>query len=344
MAFCAILSPRLVATAAEPAPDESSGFALKGLLLALGVFGIAALGITGVVRWGRRQDQITDMMSFCMRYLIDFQRVAEGREAAAALGRTRDPQALLVLVDVINDEAASDVVRKAARDALTDMGGRYRKFKKVINELKSASEQRDHSRLIDTLMRTFETGEKRYAPSAYIIGREYMRAGHYADAKDWFHIAEFRNQKISLYGDQIGGLIAECNERLFAKGDTLFKSGKYYDARERYSAASRELSEQENKKYSGFLRLACVYCKLSDYEDADQAVLQALKYGQQTDMSLSLNKLLQKVLDQKTSKSGEERRRLVAKIDAVVAEIMDKLYAAQLKLNEMGGAESASTR
>jgi hypothetical protein len=87
-----------------------------------------------------------------------------------------------------------------------------------------------------------------------------------------------------------------------------------------------------------------VYCKLSDYEDADQAVLQALKYGQQTDMSLSLNKLLQKVLDQKTSKSGEERRRLVAKIDAVVAEIMDKLYAAQLKLNETGGAESASTR
>ena len=336
--FTSALLPHLAFAAAEPASDEPSGFFIKGLLITLGILGIAALVVTGVTLWSRKLDHVNDMMSFCMRYLIDFRRVAEGQEAAAALGRARDPQALLVLLDVVNDEEAADSVRKAAADALNGMANRYRKYKKVIHEIKSASEKRDHPRLIEILTTNFEKGQKRYVQAAYVIGREYMREGHYADAKEWFHIAESRNKKTPLYGNQIGKLIAECNESLFAKGDTLFKSGKYHEAKERYSAGSHGLSTEEHERYSAFLRLACVYCKLGDYEDADQAVLLALNHGQETDMSLSLSKLLQDVLDRNTAKPEEERQRLTGGIDDLVTEIMKKFFA--VELNELGRADS----
>lgn len=328
----ALLS-RLAPAAAVPAPDDSSVLFVNGLLIALGIFVITALMVSGVAMWSRRQDHINEMMSFCMRYLIDFNRVTEGREAAAALGRARDPQALLVLLDVANDEEAADIVRKAAGDALNEMAGRYRKYKKVIDEIKSASEQRDHPRLIEILTRNFEKGEKKYVQAAYVVGREYMREGHYADAKEWLHIAELRNRKSSLYGNEIRKRIAECNARLYAKGDMLFEAGKFYEARERYSAASHDLSEEESKRYSAFLRLACVYCKLGDYVNADQSVLLALKHGQGTDMSLSLNKLLQGLLEHDTEKPAEERQRVAGRLDNLVTEIMEKLYA--VELNEL---------
>jgi len=266
------------------------------------------------------------MVSFCMRYLIDAQREAEGREAATALGRARDPRAILVLLDVLNDEQAEETVRKAAADALDTMAGGYRKYKQLINELRSAGEQQDHPRLIELLIENFEKRGNKHVQTAYLVGRSYMRQGHYADAKEWFRIAELRNRHIPFYGNQIKGLIIHCDQRLFAKGDELFKSGKYYEAKERYSAASHGLSEAESTGYSVFLRLACAYCKLGDYEDADQAVLQALKYGQETDMSLSLTKLLQQVRDQEHPKPAQLRQRVVQEIDDLVNGIMAKLY------------------
>ena len=321
------LLPRLAPAALAPAADEASTFFAEGLLIALAVLGIAAVGVTAVARWSRKQDHIKEMVSFCMRYLIDVHREAEGREAATALGRAKDPRAILVLVDVVTDEQAKETVRKAAADALDTMAGGSRKYKQLINQLKSAGDQQDHPRLIELLIENFEKRGNKHVQTAYVVGRSYMRQGHYADAKEWFRIAELRNRRTPFYGNQIKRLIIDCDQRLFAKGDELFKSGKYYEAKERYSAASHGLSEAESTRYSVFLRLACAYCKLGDYEDADQAVLQALKYGQETDMSLSLTKLLQQVRDQENPKPAQLRQRVVQDIDDLANGIMAKLHA-----------------
>ena len=330
-ALCALfLAPALAAAAAEPAPQEPSSALVKGLLIALLFLGTTGLLVMAVTVWSRKQDHINEMMAFCMRYLIDFNRVAEGREAAMALGRARDPGALLVLLDVLNDEEAPESLRTAAGNALDEMSVRYRKYKKLIDELKSVSERGDHAKLIRILPRNFERRGQRYVQTAYLIGRAYERQGHYADAKEWFRVAEFRNKKTPLYGDQITRLIAKCNERLFARGDTLFKSANFLEARERYSAASHGLTQEDTRQYSAFLRLACVYCMLRDYEDADQAVLQDLKTGQKTELSLALNKLLQEALGNRDAEPEEERNRVTGEIDRLVTRIMSSLFAEDL--------------
>lgn len=324
--FCASsLWPRLAPAVTESAAEETSAFLAPGGLIAIGTLALAALGVTAVITWSRKQDHIREMVSFCMRFLIDSQHASEGREAAAALGRAKDPRAILVLLDVVNDEQAEETIRVAAADALDTMATGYRKYKQLINELRAAGERQDHPKLIELLIENFEKRGTKYVQTAYVIGRAYMRQGHYADAKEWFRIAELRNRHTPFYGNRIRGLIVDCEQRLFAKGDDLFKSGRYHEAKERYSAASHGLSEEESTRHAVFLRLACMYCRLGDYEDADQAVLQALKYGQETDLSLELNKLLQQVLGQNKPKPAAPRQRAIGEIDDLVTRIMAKL-------------------
>jgi len=295
------------------------------LLIVIGILALTALVVTVVTRWSSKQDHMNEMVSFCMRFLIDSRRASEGREAAMALGQAKDPRAIMVLLDVVNDQQADQTVRKAAADALSAMSTDYRKYKQVIAELISASELQDHSRLIEILTINFEKSGAGYVQTAHVIGRAYLRQEHYADAKEWFRIAKTRNIITPFYGNQIQQLIVECDQRLIAKGDELFKSGEYHQARERYSAASHGLSNEESLRYSEFLRLACVYCKLGDYDAADQAGLHALKNGQETDMSLALNKLLQQLLDRNHPRSAQQRERIVSEIDNLATEIMEKL-------------------
>lgn len=339
--FATSLLPRLAPAVVEPAAEEASSFFTQGLLIVIGISALAALVVTVVTKWSRKQDHLNEMVAFCMRFLVDSRQASEGCEAATALGRAKDPRAILVLLDVVNDQQADQTVRKAAAKALSAVSTGYRKYKQVISELISASETQDNSRLIEILTLNFEKSGAGYVQSAHAIGCAYMRQGHYADAKEWFRIAETRNNITPFYGNQIRRLIFKCDQRLFTKGDELFKLGEYHQARERYSAASHGLSDVESLLYSSFLRLACVYCKLGAYDAADQAGLHALKNGQETDMSLALNKLLQQVLDLEHPRSTQQHQRVVSEIDNLATEIMEKLYVRTT--NKAGGEAQPPT-
>jgi tetratricopeptide (TPR) repeat protein len=207
----------------------------------------------------------------------------------------------------------------------------------------SASERREDARLIDVLTSNFEQKQKRNVQSAFVIARVFMRQGHYADAKEWFRVAEGRNRLTPFYGNQIRQLIIECEQQLFAKGDDLFRAGEFLQARERYSTASHGLSDEENRRYSSFLRLACAYCRLGDYVDADEAVLQALKNNQDMDLSLTLSKLLQQILHHKRWRQGPQRTRLTEQIDQLANEIMEGLYLDGVKKVETAARPASDT-
>ncbi len=134
-------------------------------------------------------------------------------------------------------------------------------------------------------------------------------------------------RKYPMYVDQIKKLADECNEYLFAEGDISFITGDYLKAKERYVIASHGINEENNKRFAVYLREACVYCKLEQYGNASQAVLQALQHQHETDMSLTLNELLHELPDQTDEKmKGEgERDKLLSEIDKFVADIMNKL-------------------
>ncbi len=318
----------LTATAAFAEPDQAGGnslTALHGVMIALGLLALAGIGVTTLVLWGRKQDQIGEMALFGMRYLLDFERVAEGAKAAKELGRSGDPEAFLVLLDVFQDEAAPDPVRGAAGEALADMSRRSRKLAKVIEKAKSASEKGDHNELIRILTDNFEREGTGYVQSAYLIGRAYLRLDHLADAKEWFRVAERRNRKAALYGGRIRTLIDESNRRLFAIADEQFASGDYQTARERYAAASHGLSGDESRRNSAFVRLACAYCMLGDYRDAEQALLQALQHGQNTDSALALSQLLQQLLDRQSPPSEERHHQLTARIRDEATAVMGRI-------------------
>jgi tetratricopeptide (TPR) repeat protein len=272
------------------------------------------------------------MALFGMRYLLDFDRIPQGCEAAKELGRSGDPEAFLVLLDVFQDEAAPDPVRQAAGEALTQMSRHSRKLPEVIKKAKSAGERGDHGELIRILTERFERDGAGYVQSAYLIGRAYLRLDHVADANEWFRVAERRNRKAALYGGRIRTLIDESNRRLFAIGDEHFASGDYQTARERYAAASHGLSTDESRRNSAFVRLACAYCMLGDYRDAEQALLQALRHGQNTDSALALSQMLQQLMDRQSPPSKERHQELTAKIrDQASVEIRG--------LTDLGGSD-----
>ncbi len=332
--LCTFVSPDLLATTppgnGPAAVEADDSTVIMAVLFGLALVVLAALVVGGLVLWGKKQDDTKHMMSFCIKYLIDTQDETERCNAATALGDANEPGALLVLLDATSDENAEDSVREAAAAALSVMGQKYRKFRKVIKNLTSAVEDADHQKIIDILSSNFEGKGKKYVQTAYVISREYMRLGNYTDAREWIRVAAFRNRKNHTYGKQIRKLADTCNERLFGEGDRLFNTGYYHDAKAQYAVASHGLGDAEKKRFASYLREACVYCKLEDYQDADQALLQALQHHHETDSTLTLNKLLQKLLDQSESArlTEQEREQLNAQIDECVSDIMRKLTLA----------------
>ncbi len=327
LTFWILISSSLsAAAAAETLPEESSS------VIPIIIFGVATIVLGGLVVaalaiWSRKQDEINSMMYFGIDFLINTRNTAERHNAAKQLGRAKNPGALLVLVDVINDESADDSIRKTAADALLDMSEHYHKFKKVIGRLLIAAEVNDHERTVELLTDHFEHAERKYVQSAYVIGRELVRLEKYADARDWLRIADARNRKLPLYVDQIRDFIDKCNQHLFFEGDMAFKEGDFHLANERFALAAHGLSTQVSNQYSYYLRAACVYCKLEDYENARQALLQALHHQQETDTSLELNQLVNKVLDLlKESPQAKQKLEDVRKeLDRFVNQIMDSL-------------------
>jgi tetratricopeptide (TPR) repeat protein len=297
------------------------------VLFGVTLFLLSGLIIGGLVLWGKKQDDINHMMSFCIKFLIDTQDEAERREAAKALGGTTDPGALLVLVDVINDDQAEESVREAALAALQKMSLKYRKYRKTIDDLIAATQAQDHQQVIDILTSEFERNSNKYVQTPYVIGREFMRLGNHEDAREWLHVAEYRNRKTPTYGYQIKALVDVCNEHLFSEGDRLFKARFYHDAKAQYAVASHSLGDEEKKRFAAYLREACVYSMLNDYIDADQALLQALQHHHETDKTLALNKLIQKVLEQSRDPavSEHELEQLKTEIDECVSDIMKRL-------------------
>ena len=314
------------APVAEALPDQPSS-AMLSLVFGIATIAIGALLVIGLTLSSRKQEKIGSMMYFCIDFLINTRNKTERYRAAKLLGQSKNPAALLALVDVINDESAEEGVRKAAHDALLEMGERYGRFEKVIGRLMAAAEVGDDERTIELLETHFEQQDKKHVQSAYIIGRALARLEKYADAREWLHIAEARNRKSPMYVDQIQDLTDRCNQRLFAEGDMAFKAGDFHLANERFALAAHGLSTEDSNRFSNFLRAACAYCKLEDYENASQALLQALDHQQATDTVLEMNTLVHKLLDliKNNPQAKEAHPRLFEELDQFVDRTMDSL-------------------
>jgi tetratricopeptide (TPR) repeat protein len=313
--------------AAEPTSGQHGGMATVLVIVLLIALGLSALLIVGLVRWTRTQEHTRDMMRFCMKFLLHSENEAERCASARSLGHTNDPGAILVLVDVMWDEEEAEPVRKAAGEALHQMSGRLRKHDTIISDLESELEKRNYQGIIDILVENFERGRAKYVQSAYLIGRQYMRLDHYFDAREWLAKAEARNQKFNLYGNRIKVRIQECNAFLLDEADDSFKAGDYQQAKEHYAALDHGLSDAEKQRCAVYLRSACVYCKLADYRNADQAVLAALRFNHDAELALTLPPLLQQVLmpEGKDTATDEHQERIKSQIDARATAIMSEL-------------------
>jgi tetratricopeptide (TPR) repeat protein len=334
LAACLISGNLLAAQSSSvgAASDGGNGSStLTVVLFIVGLIGLSVLIITALTRWGHKQDNISNMMPFCIKYLVETRNESEKCEAAKALRHVKDPGALLILVDVINDEGAEESLRRTACEALREMSQVYRKYKNVIDNLLSAVEEKDHQKSIDILISNFENREKKYVQSAYVIGRTLMRLKRYADARDWLQKAKSRNNITVVYVHQISELIDTCSEKLFSEGDLLFKSGDYFDALERYALASHGLGYGEKRRFTSHLRLACVYCKLNNYEDAYQETLHALHDHHETDSSLRLNNWLKKQRGEIGGTPGAKKkhRKILDEIDKHVTDVMAGLTTRQ---------------
>ena len=313
------------------AADAAEGGILTGLLFALLLaVVIAVLVIVGIVHWGHKQEHAGEMTLFCLKYLMHSTDESERCASAKALAKAADAGALLVLLDVSLDEEEAPAVRKAAADALHDMGERSRKYSKVIAELETEKEHDNVAGLIGVVGAHFEQGDKVRAQSAFVLGRLHMQVALYADARDWFVKAEARNRRSKLYGDLIPEWIAECNARLLEEADDAYKSGDFLAAKEHYAVLDHGLRDAERKRGAVHLRAACVYCKLEEYRLADQSLLQALDHNQETELSLSLAPMLQEIvtlLDQKSSTRFQELRGAINKrVDEIMKVLLEKAF------------------
>lgn len=304
-----VLHPSLAA--AEHADSSSSGTSLMFIIIfAVGTIAISVLLIMGITRWGHKQDQIHNMMAFCIKYLVESRNDADKIDAAQALGDAKDPAALLILINIADDDGASEGLRKAATEALQEMSEHYHQYTDFINECLKAVAEKDHKSLVQLLLENFEDkGKKReYVQSAYLIGREYMRMEEYLDARIWLQYASSRNRKARVYEGQISHLVKTCNRHLFEEGDTLFRVGEYHDALERYELAAHHMEPEEKRDYLAHVRLACTFCKMHHYEDAYQETLHALQEHHMPDTSLNLNKLLQQLRSETPNTPESEAR------------------------------------
>jgi tetratricopeptide (TPR) repeat protein len=315
------------AAAAESAAGAVAG-AAPGILMALlvGVL-LSAVIVMGLVLWSRKQEHLHDMVVFCMKYLSHSEDEAERAQSARALGRAKDPGALLTLANLTWDEEEPEAVRKAASDALHEMSRHFRAYAKLIPDLEAAAEQRDFPRIIELITANFEQANRKYVQSSYIIGRHYMHLGRYTDARDWLGKAEFRNRKFNLYGNRIRRWIQECDNRLLEEADEMFKAADYQGAREHYAVLGHGLSDADRGRWAIHLRSACVYCKLRDYRNAYQALLQALDHQQAPDLVLTLSPLLQEILGQGDKTGAPSKEQAERAVDERASAIMEVLFA-----------------
>lgn len=323
----ALLTPCIAFAAENGTASEPESPLILLILFGTSTIAISVFLIVGLTRWGKKQDQIQSMMPFCIRYLAKSKNEIEKISAAKVLGRSKHPAALLILIDIVNDEKVGEGLHNAAVEALREMSRNYRKYTHLIDESLTAVEAKTHQKTIDLLIRYFENGKKRHVQSAYVIGREYLRIENYSEARTWLQKAKNRNMKAQVYVNQISQLITTCTQHLFDAGDALYKAGKYHDALERYALASHDIGFADKQRFSAHLRLACIYCKLEHYEDAYQETLLALQDHHKTDTSLTLNKLLHGRLSEsaRTPEAKERRDKLAAEIASLVDKAMVEL-------------------
>ncbi|MCP3870401.1 MAG: HEAT repeat domain-containing protein [Gammaproteobacteria bacterium] len=325
---CWVYPASLPATHAETTSGDAPS-TLSIILFITGLIGLILMVITALTRWSHKQDSIINMMPFCIKYLMETRNEAEKCKAAKALGKVKDPGAFLILFDIIGDQNAEPNLRKTAREALDNLSEVYTHYRLVIDELSEAAEAQDHQKSINILMENFEHKDTTYVQSAYVIAREYMRLRNYADAREWLQTARHRNDRHVVYVHQISNLIDICNEKLFYEGDVFFKTKDYYDALERYAVASHDLAISDKEHFACHLRLACVYCKLIQFEDAYQETLLALQDHHKTSSSLHLNDLLKRERGEigGTAEAEERRRKIRKDVDEFVTGVMSRLIS-----------------
>ena len=299
------------------------------LIVMLSALAVAALIIMGLIYWGKKQDHLGEMTHFCLKYLIQSDDKMERAKMATALGGANDAAALLVLFDVALDEEEEEGVRKAAREALSEMAAKNRKFKDVVADFEAAADERNFPSVIGVLVANFEYGKESYAQSAYVIARQYLRLELYADAWEWLEKADIRNRRANLYGNQIKQLIKLCTTRLIEEADDSFKNAQYQRAKEQYAVLDHGLDQADMQAKSMYLRSACIFVKLKDYRNADQSLLLALAKNHGTELALTLAPLLRQILELIDGKTGsdKERQALEAAIDRRASEIMNILLA-----------------
>jgi tetratricopeptide (TPR) repeat protein len=320
-----LAAPALAAESASAVASAGAPGILTALLVALLV---SAVIVKALILWSHKQEHRQEMMLFCMKYLVHSSTDADRADSARALGRARDPGALLTLANLTWNEEEPPIVRQAAGEALDEMARRVGKYARLIPELKSAADQKDFRRIIELITANFEQGAHKHVQSAYILGRHCMRLARYADARDWFERAESRNRKFNLYGNRIRRRIVECNALLLDEADSMFETADYQGARQHYAALSRGLSAADRRQWAVYLRSACVYCKLLDYRDADAALQQAIEHQQQTDLALTLKPLLAAALergDATGSPAGDSAGPIERAIDERASAIMEAL-------------------
>jgi hypothetical protein len=120
-----------------------------------------------------------------------------------------------------------------------------------------------------------------------------------------------------------------CNTRLLEEADDSFKVADYQQAREHYALLAHGLSNADSQRCAVCLRSACVYCKLMDYRNADQALLQALERNHETDLALTLVPLLQEILSpgDKKVEPKDKLEEIKSAIDQRASAIMNALSA-----------------
>ena len=311
----------------DPAASERGSW-----LSSQAIIGIPVLLIVLLAAFGLASVVLSDkMMIYWMKHLIHPATPGEKRLAIEELRRVKDPGAFLALIDVAMDPEEDEKVRQTAAEAVHGINTLYPGRGDRVTEIEAAIETDDPRGIIEALTASFEARGRTYAQSAFAIGHQYMRLGQYADARKWLQKARPRDEKLMLYGNRVDRLIQACNDRLLAEGDALYAAGNYHGAREHYALLSNGLDDQQKRRFAAFLRSACVYCKLKDYRDAGEAVLLALHFGQETDKSLILIDLLQKLpgRNDKAASAKEVPETIRKAIDKCVAGVMDGLRSQQ---------------
>ena len=328
-----ILTANLLAqtTSGVPTPTSDNGISTTALLVmfTLGVIIIGVAVVVGLTLWSRKQDDNNNMMFFCIGYLFNTMEKSDVTRTAKALGSSHNPEALLVLTDVVIDNLVDENIRQTALDALKALRRSCPKYSAAVDELLSAIEDADDKAILGILKQHFEKGNKQYVQSAYLIGRSLLRLKQYEDAREWFRTAADRNhtRPVPTYGTRINDCIETCNKLLFAAGDQAFANGDYHKANELFAIAAHGTNHREKEEFSAYLRESCVYIKLKDYENAHEALLQALHHQQEVDLCLELSGIVSHLLNPVSAMlKREEKYRLQEKhLGERASEIMANL-------------------